>query len=89
MGNKVILHRHLRPGAGAVERVHAGPSACRPRTPLSAAQAAAGALSAGGGPALESIRQHLRRYNELAGQGRWAEAGKEMDSIESEAFPAA
>jgi uncharacterized membrane protein (UPF0182 family) len=33
---------------------------------------------------LESIRNHLRRYKELAGQGRWAEAGKELDAIESE-----
>ncbi len=39
------------------------------------------------GPAdrrLESVRDHLRRYKELAGQGRWAEAGKELDAIESE-----
>jgi uncharacterized membrane protein (UPF0182 family) len=53
-------------------------------TPLSAAQAAAAPSLPGADPRLESIRQHLRRYNELAGQGRWAEAGKEMDSIESE-----
>jgi uncharacterized protein len=33
---------------------------------------------------LESVRDHLRRYKELAGQGRWAEAGKELDAIESE-----
>ncbi len=34
---------------------------------------------------LESIRNHLRRYRDLAGQGRWAEAGKELEAIESEA----
>ena len=33
---------------------------------------------------LESVRNHLRRYKELAGQGRWAEAGKELDAIENE-----
>lgn len=33
---------------------------------------------------IESIRNHLRRYKELAGQGKWAEAGKELDAIESE-----
>ena len=33
---------------------------------------------------LLSIRQHLQRYKELAGQGRWAEAGKELDAIASE-----
>ncbi len=37
-----------------------------------------------GNPALaQSIREHLRRYRELAGQGRWAEAGKELEAIES------
>jgi uncharacterized membrane protein (UPF0182 family) len=39
---------------------------------------------AGGDRRLESVRNHLRRYKELAGQGRWAEAGKELDAIESE-----
>jgi uncharacterized protein len=33
---------------------------------------------------VDSIRRHLQRYKELAGQGRWAEAGKELDAIESE-----
>ncbi len=34
---------------------------------------------------LESIRNHLRRYRELASQGRWAEAGKELEAIEAQA----
>jgi len=33
---------------------------------------------------LEAIRNHLRRYRELAGQGRWSEAGKELEAIEAE-----
>ena len=33
---------------------------------------------------VETIRNHLRRYKELAGQGKWAEAGKELDAIEAE-----
>jgi uncharacterized protein len=33
---------------------------------------------------IESIRQHLRRYRDLASQGRWAEAGKELEAVESE-----
>ena len=31
------------------------------------------------------IRDHLRRYRELAAQGRWSEAGKELEAIEAEA----
>jgi uncharacterized membrane protein (UPF0182 family) len=34
---------------------------------------------------LQRIRDHLRKYNELAGQGRWSEAGKELEAIEAEA----
>jgi uncharacterized protein len=32
---------------------------------------------------IQSIRDHLRRYRELASQGKWAEAGKELETIES------
>lgn len=33
--------------------------------------------------ALQQIRDHLRRYRELSAQGKWAEAGKELDAIQS------
>jgi len=33
---------------------------------------------------LGRIREHLRRYRELAAQGKWAEAGKELEAIEAE-----
>ncbi|MCC7174393.1 MAG: UPF0182 family protein [Bryobacterales bacterium] len=36
------------------------------------------------GMRLERIRKHLSRYRELTGQGRWAEAGKELEAVESE-----
>jgi uncharacterized membrane protein (UPF0182 family) len=36
-------------------------------------------------PRLDSIRGHLRRYRELSSQGKWAEAGKELEAIEAEA----
>jgi len=35
-------------------------------------------------PRLERIRQHLRRYRDLASQGKWSEAGKELEAIEAE-----
>jgi uncharacterized membrane protein (UPF0182 family) len=62
------------------------------RTPAEVSQGTA--AQAGSAPAVsppagndrrvESIRNHLRRYRELAGQGRWAEAGKELEAIEAE-----
>jgi uncharacterized membrane protein (UPF0182 family) len=50
------------------------------------APAAAGAAPATPADArLGRIREHLRRYRELAAQGRWSEAGKELEAIEAEA----
>jgi hypothetical protein len=47
------------------------------------AQAGAAAAPAAD-PRLARVRDHLRRYKELAGQGKWAEAGKELEAIEAE-----
>jgi len=33
---------------------------------------------------LARVREHLRRYRDLASQGKWADAGKELEAIESE-----
>jgi uncharacterized membrane protein (UPF0182 family) len=32
---------------------------------------------------LQSVRDHLRRYRELTGQGKLSEAGKELEAIEA------
>lgn len=31
---------------------------------------------------LQTIRSHMRRYRELSSQGRWSEAGKELEALE-------
>ena len=33
---------------------------------------------------VEEIRQHLKRYRDFAAQGKWADAGKELEAIEAE-----
>ena len=33
---------------------------------------------------LDRVRDHLRRYREFASQGKWSEAGKELEAIEAE-----
>ena len=33
---------------------------------------------------LQSIREHLRKFKELQGQGKWSDAGKELEAIEAE-----
>jgi uncharacterized membrane protein (UPF0182 family) len=53
-----------------------------------AAPAASGPSAPASPPAadarLQRVRDHLRRYRELSAQGRWAEAGKELEAIEAE-----
>ncbi len=48
--------------------------------------AAAGATPRPGAsdPRIGDIRMHLERYRELSSQGKWAEAGKELEAIEGE-----
>jgi uncharacterized membrane protein (UPF0182 family) len=62
----------------AIQQATAAPSA--------AATGPAGASAPPGADArLQRIRDHLRRYREFAAQGKWAEAGKELEAIEAEA----
>ena len=51
-----------------------------------AAQAAGSAAvpAPSGDPRITRVRDHLRRYRELSSQGKWAEAGKELEAIEAE-----
>jgi uncharacterized protein len=35
-------------------------------------------------PRIENIRQHLQRYRDLTSQGKWADAGRELEAIQTE-----
>ncbi len=56
--------------------------------PVQSAAAATPAAPTPGAPStaaiqtLQQIRDHLTRYRELSAQGKWAEAGKELDAIQ-------
>ena len=51
-------------------------------SPASTIQPQSG-LAGGSDPRIESIRSHLERYRSLSTQGKWAEAGKELEAIEA------
>jgi uncharacterized protein len=53
--------------------------------PGAAPSAAAPAATPGSDPRIQTIRRHLQRYRDFASQGRWAEAGKELEAIEEAA----
>jgi uncharacterized membrane protein (UPF0182 family) len=60
-----------------IEQASAAPAAL----PTAGAPAAG---SAAPDPRLARVRDHLRRYREMAAQGKWSEAGKELEAIEAE-----
>jgi hypothetical protein len=89
MGNRLIYAdsyeealAQLSSGAGA----QVPPAALQAAVTQAGAQAVAPAVAAvkAGDPRLDGIRQHMQRYRELASQGKWADAGRELDAIQSE-----
>jgi hypothetical protein len=50
----------------------------QPSAPAQAAQPSTQAIET-----LKAIRGHLQRYRELSSQGKWADAGKELDEIQN------
>jgi hypothetical protein len=67
----------------------------QPATPIQQQNATAPATTPANGPqqptpndekaaqTLRQIRDHLTRYRELSSQGKWEEAGRELDAIQS------
>lgn len=51
-------------------------------SPAAAAPSATQPVSNEAGQKLQSVRDHLQRYRELSSQGKWADAGKELDEIQ-------
>ena len=68
--------------AGSAPSAYAAVSNANTGTPAPVAAAAPQPPSTD--PRVQSIRQHLQRYRDLASQGKWAEAGRELDAIQSE-----
>jgi len=71
----------------AIAQLSTGAQALVQQAETPAPKGGAPAAASGVGTAdqrLERVRAHLRRYRELAAQGKWAEAGKELEGIEAE-----
>ncbi len=73
----------LSAGAQAlVTQANAPPPAASGAAVSAVPGAAAG--NSGAEARLQRVRDHLRKYRDFAAQGRWAEAGKELEGIEAE-----
>ena len=52
------------------------------QAPVTITTTAPGKAAANGGdPRIGEIRRHFHRYQELVGQGKWSDAGKELEAI--------
>jgi uncharacterized membrane protein (UPF0182 family) len=60
-------------GTAPVSAATTGPRAAPPN-----------AAAPSGDPRIQVVREHLQRYRELASQGKWAEAGRELEAIQNE-----
>jgi hypothetical protein len=65
----------------AAQRGAPAPVTASPATAVTSS--AAPATSAGPDPRVDAVRMHLDRYRQLSAQGKWAEAGRELEAIES------
>jgi uncharacterized membrane protein (UPF0182 family) len=70
------------PGSGSVEGISAPPGKSsqvpgqNPSPPPPAPKSS--------DPRIENVRQHLQRYRDLASQGKWVDAGRELEAIQTE-----
>jgi uncharacterized membrane protein (UPF0182 family) len=87
LGNHLIYADTYEEALAMINGVSAGGPPVPPAAVAEAgARAASGATAAlkPGDARIESVRRHMERYRELAGQGKLAEAGKELDAVQSE-----
>ena len=83
VGNRLIYEDTYEEALAALSR-HGGyaPRGQQAREEAAAAEAAAPQEGQRPDRRLEAIRQHLLRYRQLSAEGRWAEAGRELERIQ-------
>jgi len=69
----------LSSGAQQLVEQASAPSPSAPVTETAAAPSTPAA-----DPRIARVRDHLRRYRDFAAQGKWADAGKELEAIQAE-----
>lgn len=84
IGNTLIYRDTYEQALGDLSNLMQGEGAEAAKQPLAPAAVRAASGEPGVDRLRESIRDHLRRSRELFSQGKWAEAGKELDAIETE-----
>jgi len=66
-----------------LQAIQRGAPAPPPAAAAPAPAVTTSAAPAGPDPRVDAVRMHLDRYRQLSAQGKWAEAGRELEAIES------
>ena len=85
MGNRLIYRDTYEEAVAELSAISGGQP--RPQPPVEIAKKAGSPPETAPKPAtdprIDSMRNHLRRYRELASQGKWSEAGRELEQLEA------
>ena len=82
VGNRLIYADTYEEGLAQLGSGNPAPSAAPAPASVSAAPTVTTQKTSD--PRIENIRQHLARYRELTSQGKWADAGRELEAIQNE-----
>jgi uncharacterized protein len=74
----------LSGGAGVPIAAPTQQTQTQTQQPAGVAGSVLGGVPGGPDPRIVSIRQHLQRYRDLTSQGKWADAGRELEAIQNE-----
>jgi uncharacterized membrane protein (UPF0182 family) len=93
VGSTLVYQDTYEQALEALEAIQKGRPVSAPATTTTQTSAAPAATTPAERPAgvdtrgadtrIEAIRDHMQRYRELSAQGRWSEAGKELEAIEA------
>src|SRR5579883_1510183 len=83
VGNTLVYADNYEQALAQLEAIQRGQAPAPAQTPAAASQTTATAPPPPADLRIEEVRRHLNRYRELAAQGKWADAGKELEAIDA------
>ena len=83
MGNTLIYSDTYEQALAQLSGQNIAPPSNANESATTKAPSAAPAPTPSADPRVAEIRHHFDRYKELVGQGKWSDAGKELDAIQS------
>jgi uncharacterized membrane protein (UPF0182 family) len=83
MGNTLIYSDTYEQALAQLSGQSIAPPANANEAAMAPTPSATAAPTPSGDPRVAEIRRHFDRYKELVGQGKWSEAGKELEAIQS------